>query len=349
MNIRLEEAILRCLKQNEDAVLATIISHSGSTPRTSGSKMLVRGDGSISGTIGGGLMEASVIRSAADIFASRRPQIVPFNLGDSTTADSMDMICGGDVRVLLEFVESTKANRLLLRKQIELRKNGEKFLLIAMITGADESIERIDRFLLTDAGMVHGDPPVNRQVLNEIKAQTRGERSPVLIALDTRRFLVEPAFVRGTVFLFGAGHVSQQVAILAKMVDFRVTVLDDRNRFANRERFANADEIIVLPDFNKSFSNLDMDADSYIVIVTRGHVHDKTVLEQALRTGAGYVGMIGSRRKRDAIYAALQKKGFTEEDIKRVHSPIGLSIGAETPQEIAVSIVGELIAHRSGI
>jgi len=105
----------------------------------------------------------------------------------------------------------------------------------------------------------------------------------------------------------------------------------------------------VLFSFEQAFASLEMDSDSYVVIVTRGHLHDKTVLEQALRTKAGYIGMIGSRRKRDMVYQTLLSEGFTQEDIDRVHCPIGLNIGGETPEEIAVSIVAELIKARSGI
>ena len=135
--------------------------------------------------------------------------------------------------------------------------------------------------------------------------------------------------------------------MLTQMVDFRTVVLDDREAFANRERFKTADEILVLSDFIGAFSDLEIDEDSYVVIVTRGHRHDKTVLSQALRTKAGYIGMIGSRRKRDATYGAIIKEGFTPEDLDRVHCPIGLVFCAETPQEIAVSIVAELIDARA--
>ena len=149
-----------------------------------------------------------------------------------------------------------------------------------------------------------------------------------------------------TVVLFGAGHVSQQVAPLCEKVGFRVMVLDDRVEYANPVRFTGETEIRVLDSFD-DWAGLPIDAGCYIVILTRGHIHDKTVLGLALRTSAGYIGMIGSRRKRDKIYQALQEEGFTQQDINRVYSPIGLDIGAETPEELAVSIVGELIQVRA--
>ena len=173
------------------------------------------------------------------------------------------------------------------------------------------------------------------------------ERLPEVLEIETRRFFVEAALPSETVYLFGAGHVSQQVALVAALVNFKTVVLDDRAEFANQERFPKADEVIVAPSFNQAFTGLEIDYDSYLVIVTRGHVNDKVVLAQALRSKAGYIGMIGSRRKRDMVYQELLKEGFTQEDINRVHSPIGLNIGGETPEEIAVSIVAELIQVRS--
>ena len=167
--------------------------------------------------------------------------------------------------------------------------------------------------------------------------------------MENQHFFVEPTFVPGTVFLFGAGHVSQQVADLAARVNFRTVVLDDREEFANPQRFPKADQIVVPSSFEQAFAGLEIDSDSYVVIVTRGHLHDKTVLERALRTKAGYIGMIGSRRKRDMLYQALLSEGFTREDIDRVCCPIGLNIGGDTPEEIAVSIVAQLIKVRSGI
>jgi xanthine dehydrogenase accessory factor len=132
-------------------------------------------------------------------------------------------------------------------------------------------------------------------------------------------------------------------------VDFRVVVVDDRTEFANRQRFGCAEEILVPPSFEKVIESLAIDRNCYLVIVTRGHLHDRSVLAQALKTDAVYIGMIGSQRKRDAIYASLAKDGYQPSDLNRVHSPIGLTIAAETPAEIAVSIVAELIAVRASL
>jgi xanthine dehydrogenase accessory factor len=153
---------------------------------------------------------------------------------------------------------------------------------------------------------------------------------------------LEPLLFDPVLYIFGAGHVSRDIVPLASRVGFQVVVIDDREEFATPEYFPDAREVC-LHLFDTAVADLPVDEDSYIVIVTRGHLHDKIVLSHSLRTKARYVGMIGSKRKRNMIYNALSEEGFTRSDIARVHSPIGIEIGAETPAEIAVSIVAELI------
>ncbi|HWP96639.1 MAG TPA: XdhC family protein, partial [Syntrophomonadaceae bacterium] len=131
------------------------------------------------------------------------------------------------------------------------------------------------------------------------------------------------------------------------MVEFATVVVDDRVEYANIERFTTADQIIV-SDFTSVFNELDIDEQSYIIIITRGHMHDQQVLAQALRSKVAYIGMIGSHSKRDSIYRSLMNEGFSSGDLQQVYSPIGLSIGADTPEEIAISITAELIKVRAG-
>jgi len=160
--------------------------------------------------------------------------------------------------------------------------------------------------------------------------------------------LMEPFNPPAGLFIYGAGHVSQFTAKVGAMVGFRTVVLDDREDFANRERFPETDEIVVLPSFDGCCAAVGIDENSFIIIVTRGHLHDRNVLAEALRTDARYIGMIGSKKKRDKIYDSLLSDGFTQADIDRCHCPIGLTIGAQTPEEIAVSIAAELIQVQSG-
>ena len=160
------------------------------------------------------------------------------------------------------------------------------------------------------------------------------------------RVLLESLAPQATVYIFGAGHLSMELAPIAKRVHFRVVVIDDRAFFADPERFPEADEVLALP-FETAFEGLDIDENSFIVIVTRGHLHDGVVLERAVSTPAAYVGMIGSRAKISAVYRDLESKGVAREQLDAVRAPIGLHIKARLPEEIAVSILAELILVRN--
>jgi xanthine dehydrogenase accessory factor len=158
--------------------------------------------------------------------------------------------------------------------------------------------------------------------------------------------LLEPIRTDPTLYIFGAGHLAQALSPLGKMADFRVVVIDDRPMFANSERFPEADQVLVEP-FEMIFDKLQINAQSYVVIVTRGHLYDGEVLEQAVQTDAGYIGMIGSKRKIAVLYKTLIEEGIKKELLDRVYAPIGLHIHSETPSEIAVSIMAELIKVRA--
>lgn len=163
----------------------------------------------------------------------------------------------------------------------------------------------------------------------------------------TMEVLIEPIIVKPTLYIMGAGHVGQALAKIGKTIGFRVVVVDDREEFANREKFPDADEIRVL-DFDKVADEIKVNQSSYIVIVTRGHQHDKKVLEAFIRSKAKYIGMIGSKRKVKEVFQSLLDDGIEKELLDRVYAPIGLDIGAQTPSEIVVSIMAEIIAHKYG-
>lgn len=341
------DAIGPILERGEELVLATVISKSGSAPCLAGSKMIVHGDETSLGTIGGGALEAEGQRRAAEVFRSGLSQIFTFDLSGRDAA-SMSMICGGRVEVFLELIDSDPVNLGVFRALREALRTAEKCFMVADLGAVGGEIRRIRRCLVREDGTLSGEFNHPPEWLATLAEQAHRSTYPVLATLGERRFLVERCYVPSTVYIFGAGHVSQHVAELAGRVSFQTVVLDDREEFANRERFAAASEVRVLDSFTDCFRGLDVGGDSFVVIVTRGHTHDKTVLEQALRTEAGYIGMLGSRKKIVEIRGALAAQGFREEDLDRIHCPIGLKIGAETVAEIGVSIVAELIQARAG-
>jgi len=330
------------LADGHDLVLATIVSRSGSTPRQAGARMVMFRDGGSSGTIGGGPVEATALREAATCFASGRSRRISFNL-DSADAAASDMICGGRLELFLDYIGAGESNGRVFRELLTAVQSGRRVALVSRMT--DEG-DPDWRFVVDHHGQTSRDE-IPASLLRAIEEARRASSASVLIEDQGHSYLFSPFAAAGTVYLLGAGHVAACTAEAAVRVGFRVVVMDDRAAFANRDRFPQADEIRVLPSFADCLHGLAIDADACLVILTRGHLHDLEVLAQALRTEAGYIGMIGSRRKREAIYAALQGRGVSAAQLARVRCPIGMAIEADTPEEIAVSIVGELILHRA--
>jgi len=342
----LVEAVCGLQEKGEDLVLATVLKKSGSAPCLAGAKMIVRSDGASIGSVGGGALEAGALKVAEQISSTRTARIMRFNLTGADAA-SMQMICGGQVDVLVEHIPCTPANVEVFLALRTALADGEKCYLIADMGKPEGSMERIGRCVVREDGSIAGEFPFQPALLDTLKGRAFSSAYPVVVDAEDRRFFVERCFTPSTAYIFGAGHVSRKVAALAKMADFRVVVLDDRADYANRDWFPEADEVVVLDSFDRCFSGLEIDNDSYVVIVTRGHIHDGTVLARALGTKARYVGMMGSKRKRDELFKTFSRDGFAAEDLKRVHCPIGLEIKAETQVEIAFSIVSELILARA--
>lgn len=346
MSSIIKEAVTK-LTQGEQLVFIQIVSQRGSTPRTSGAKMLVSKDGNSFGTIGGGLLEARAMQQGRELFDGQQPASwLSFNL-DYEEISSSDMICGGDVEILLYPIFPTEWNIAFFRRWHDMILGGEEGISLTIVRHEADRIKHIEHYLIDAEGQVQGHQPLSDRVLVQVFKQGKERPSFGVEKTADSRILIEPITKPKTAILFGAGHVAQPTAHLAALCGFRVVVLDDRQTFAHPSRFPDADEVRAVHNFERALDEVTVDKDSFIIIVTRGHLHDKTVLAQALKTNAVYIGMIGSKRKRDKIYQKLLEEGFTEADLKRVHSPIGLAIKAETPTEIAVSIVAELIQIRA--
>lgn len=333
------DKIIYTLEDGESLILVGIIRSSGSAPRTSGARMLVCEDGSIVGTVGGGALEGRCVEEGRNMIVnSLIHSEINFSL-DATTLASEGMVCGGAVSVLLQRVDGGDLE--LFRQLRRSYGAGDRPILLTLLPfDAKENCN--PRFLICGRESTEDIGPEFHKTLVK-----KGGRTPFLFQAEESEIFVEPLVSPGVVHLVGAGHIALATAKLATFVNFDVVVIDDRREFANRERYPEAREVRVIDSFESCFDRLSVD--DYVVIVTRGHLHDREVLAQALRTDAGYIGMIGSRKKRDVIYNSLLEEKFTEADLNRVHSPIGLSIGADTPNEIAMSIVGELVGVRSRI
>jgi len=332
------------LEKGEGFALATVVEQNRSAPRSAGARMAVTRDGAVIGTVGGGALEAKVQKIAAEVLKNRKPAMIFFNLtaGDSS---GMGMICGGDVRVLVDYVDSgDPACMPLYRELAAALERGDRAWLVTLLP-SEETGRPGSTFLVKDDDTIVGIPGDVAGGLQTLLDEVRGCNA--FTFLEGRRAVIDPTVNRMTALIFGAGHVGRSLAPVLSSVEFRTVILDDRQEFANRERFASADQIVRLDSFEGPFKGVTIDERSYIIIITRGHLHDRTVLRQALRTKAAYIGMIGSRTKRELTYKALLDEFFTKADLERVHSPIGLPIKAETPAEIAVSIAAELIRIRA--
>ncbi|MEA5087431.1 XdhC family aldehyde oxidoreductase maturation factor [Solidesulfovibrio sp.] len=340
--IELIRAVNAALAQGRPVVAATIVTSEGSTPRTAGSKMLVFEGDAIAGTVGGGLAEGQVIAAGGEVLASGTSRLIDFDMTGQADKGA-DLICGGRMRVFLERLNPDAATKTLFAALEDvLAKGGRGLVLTPLNTqGAPGSC-----LLLPDGGIVGADP--GEAVRKAARRQGRGIMAPVVLSHEGQGYFLEPAASPTPLVICGGGHVSRPTAQIAAMVGFRVTVLDDRAEFANPERFPFAAETAVIDPGRGWFTGRAIGTDAFLVIVTRGHAHDANALAEALRTPAAYIGMIGSLPKRDAIYDKMLAAGFTKADLDRVKSPIGLEIEAETPEEIAVSIVAEMIACRAG-
>ena len=331
------------LMDQKDFVLVTVLSKSGSAPCLAGAKMVVFADGTSIGSVGGGVLEAAAQKKAARIFKSKSAEVMNFNLAGKDAA-SMQMICGGNVKLLIDYIPASTADIVVFGKLRDfLNRDRKCYMVTALSTTGTPSLHS----LILEDKETFGDFPFPQDWKSQlIKLATRSTY-PVSDSIDNQRFIVERCYIPSTLYIFGAGHISQQLAKLAAMCDFQTIVVDDREEYANKDRFPNADTIEVLDSFDNSFINKQIDGDSYIVIVTRGHQHDNTVLKQALSTNAGYIGMMGSKTKRNELFKKLTLEGYSSDQLGRVHSPIGLSIKAATMGEIAVSIMAELIQVRA--
>ena len=345
-NVLITQTALELLQQQKPFVLASITSQMGSAPRTAGARMIIDIDGKIYGTIGGGLLEAKVMQAAPEVLETKQSIFMFFNL-KAQDISGIDMICGGSAMVLLDPIYPTPENIKVFEAWHKAAgANSAAFLTVVESEGHDFTVK--GHGLLSHDGSFFGNYDLNPLELPQIlQAAKTSKNTQVLKLGEKNNVVVDPINVPKTLYCFGGGHVAKPTAHVANLVGFEVAVIDDRAEFANQERFPEAKATIV-SDFNSAFSKINVDENSYIVIFTRGHLHDLTVLEEALKTKAHYIGMIGSKTKRDRIYQELLNNNVaTQADIDRVYSPIGMEIDAQTPEEIAVSIVGQLIKVRA--
>ncbi len=328
--------LVKCMEAGEDSVLVTIVASSGSTPRGAGSRMLVKADGSTMGTIGGGAVEYRATEKAMEALGRRESLIQGFSLTKNEVAD-IGMICGGNVTVYFQYVSWENREFAHVCRQVAecLERNQDSWLILDI---TDVTCWKMGAYA-SDGWQVGIELPESLLGhLNISKAEQ--------VQVEGRTYYTEPLVQAGLVYIFGGGHVAQELVPVLAHVGFRCVVVDDRPEFACRERFPNALDTIVGP-LDGISQYLTIQPQDYVCVMTRGHQFDYYVQRQVLRAKPRYIGIMGSKKKIAAVTEKLLADGFALEEIQSCHMPIGTRIQAVTPAEIAISIAGELILERT--
>ncbi len=326
--------ISRKLSEGEDLVLVTVIASSGATPRGAGARMLIGKEGRLSGTIGGGAVEYRSQQKAAKVLEDKRSFEHGFNL-TKDDVQKLGMICGGAVSVFFGFMPAGDEKMLeIARRAEECFAAGRDLWLISDI--ADDG--RIGLYTREDGYIGINAPDWLTEKLG---------RHPARFQSAGRDLYAEQINSSGRVYVFGCGHVAQELVPVLAHVGFRCVALDDRPEFASKALFPDAEEVI-LCDFEHLSESITVTSEDYACVMTRGHAFDAVVQAQMLMSEACYIGVIGSARKKAGVYQRLKEEyGFADELFERITSPIGLPIKAETPAEIAISVAAQLIEFRA--
>ena len=321
------------LIEGKEMVLVTVVASSGATPRGAGARMIVTEEGRIWGTIGGGAVEYRSEQMAKQVLKDKNSFGHDFSL-TKDDVQNLGMICGGAVQVFFYYIPGTDEKHMALAKiGLSLYEQGKDLWLLS-----DMSKGGALGLYSKETGFK--DVEESEWLLPYLK------RHPKLVKENGREVYVEQIQTSGRVYVFGCGHVAQELVPVLEHVGFRCIAMDDRPEFANEALFPKAEKVMLI-DFTKIADYVEIAENDYVCVMTRGHAYDTIVQAQVLKTPACYIGVIGSKAKKAGVYQQLYSMGFCEADTDRITSPVGLTIKAETPAEIAISIAGQMILHRA--
>ena len=324
--------------QGERVAVATVIRVAGSAPRPVGARMVVSSAGRMAGSVSGGCVETTVYGEMTDLLAGGPPRVLRFGITDDMIWD-VGLACGGTIDVLVQALDPALVAAFRLAAE-----RGRPIGLATIVKGSGAVGETA--LVGTDGWIVGPDDPRIVAAMQQRLAD-RQEARVVQAIDDQTEVFFEPFLPRPALYIMGAVHVAIPLTRLAKELGFRVVVVDPRAKFANDERFPQADEVLVeWPD--EALGHLPVDRSTYIVLLTHDPKIDEPALASALKTGAAYVGAIGSRKTHADRFERMAKWGVTAQDLQRVYAPIGLDLGASTPAEIALSIMAEVVAVKNG-
>ena len=345
-----QEAV-NLLGKGEPIVVATVIRTKGSTPQKPGSKLLVREDGSGVGTLGGGCVEGDIWFAAKQLLKSGGgTQHREYQLNEELAAQD-GLVCGGTMYFLIDPVYRPD-EYLPFAEEIDYAyRGGRPVALASLVRGVGGTGDSIgSKLFIHEDGTTQGtlgDSDLDLGAVKKARELMAHGRSEYVISENGAEYFIEAYTTPPQLVICGGGHVSKAIAPLAKSLGFRLFITDDREEFANDERFPEADMVVPLKP-EDALPRLPINPNTFIVVATRGHRYDNAALEAAAKTPARYVGLLGSKRKTILIYEDLIRAGLPTERIKAIRSPIGLDIHARTPEEIAVSIMAEVLMCQLG-
>jgi xanthine dehydrogenase accessory factor len=326
--------------------LATIIEASGSTPQKAGISAIFSSNGLEAGTIGGGVLEGRTGQLAMEAALTGKSSIHRFEL-DKDIHHADEAICGGRATVLID--ATILYHAAIFKEASEMLSRKIPCILATVVNISQEKVPEISRMLIKDTEAEDYQGPAKDSVIAVSARLLDQHGDENFIKIDAGNnfiILLEALFPSHKLIIAGAGHIGKALAHLGKMVGFEVTVIDDREEFANKKNIPEADQIIV-DDIGKAMSSLPLN-DTFIVIVTRGHNDDSLALRQCIKSGAAYIGMIGSRGKVEKMHRNFIENAWaTEEEWNAIHAPVGIDIKSQTVEEIAVSIAAQLILVRN--
>lgn len=324
--------ILSQLNIGHDVVLTSIIDSKGSTPRSLGAKMAYFTDNTTIGTVGGGAIEFDCTNMCKTLMSSKQSFCKSYTLNHNTAAD-IGMVCGGECTIYFQHLSANDAKNIEIFSYI--REQIKQGVPTWLVTKVENNKTSLGVYTHTDSlRFISLDSDISHLIKNKA------------VYDEKLSLYVEPLTQSGTVYIFGGGHVSQSLVPMLVATDFEVVVYENNVKFADKSLFTGAKDV-VLSDFFSINETVSITQNDYVVILTRGHQSDNEVLRQVMSNHPSYLGVIGSRKKVATMQKFLSDCGFDIDEIKRIHSPIGLEIGAETPSEIAVSITAQLIHHRA--
>ncbi len=344
------EEALRLLQQHQPFVIATVVRVKGSTPQKPGAKMLIRNDGTTLGTLGGGCVEGDIYYHATRMLKEgETAHFHRYTLTEEMAARD-GLVCGGTMFFYMQVFFDSEAWLPRVERILCAYRGGEPIAVATLVNVEEAEASSGMQLVISYNGTLDGsfgNKELDRKISKIGRRLAALGETYYLTWEDGREFFIEGITVPPMLVIMGGGHVGKAVSQLAATVGFRIIIIDDREEFADCQRFPEAEQTIVA-DFSEGLDQVQISANSFILIATRGHRFDDLALEAALHTPARYIGLLGSKRKVFMIYKRLLKEGISPESLHRVHAPIGLDIGALSPEELAVSIVGEMIAVRRG-